>query len=131
MSTDDPPFVSQRDEPTTEVLFFEGLSVSISRQHCIDAMGPDEDGFCEFHYDYERFEFFLDRTTLHGRAYADEPTKAHLLGLEVDGSRALLTTADLQSTLARGAVHYFRSLGRTDLSWLDKSNEIRGYSPIP
>jgi hypothetical protein len=29
------------------------------------------------------------------------------------------------------AVRYFRDEGKTELTWLDPSNEVNGYSPVP
>jgi hypothetical protein len=125
---DELPLVSQPDGPVRELLFFEGISIGVSRKHCMDAMGPNEKGMYEFYYDLEQFEFFLEGRTLLGRAYKDEPGAAHLLAVKAAGRRKPLKVEDLHSTLARAAIHHFRSLGKTNLTWLDPS---KGYSPIP
>jgi hypothetical protein len=115
----------------TEKFIYEGQTVSVSREHCIDKMGPDADGRYEVHYDYEFFEFSLGATSLQGRAYADAPDEAHFLRVQIDGSTRLLTPADLLGIVALAAAQYFRGLGKTQLSWLDSSNQLTGYSPIP
>ena len=131
MSSEQLPITERRDDPTTEEFSSEGILIRVRRQHCVDAMGPDESGMYEFHYDYDLFEFSLGGTTLHGRAYSDEPDEAHFLTVEVAGNRDLLTSADLQSPLAQAAIRYFHRAGRTSLTWHDSENSVNGYSPIP
>jgi hypothetical protein len=131
MSSKELDFTERRDDPTTEEFVSEGVSISVRRQHCVDAMRPDEAGIYEFRYEYDLFEFCLGDAKLHGRAYTDEPNDAHFLAVEVRGNRDLLTPTDLASPLARAAIGYLRHVGRTNLSWLDSGNTTRGYSAIP
>ena len=127
----DLPFAQLREDPIVEEYTFEGHRVLVSRQHCIDSMGPYENGLYEFYYDFELIEFALGSIRLKARSYAGDPAEAHLLGMDVDGERKLLSASDLASVVPRAAVQYLRSRGKTELSWLDPTNEEVGYSPIP
>jgi hypothetical protein len=113
------PISLECDAPVDEEFLYDGHTVSVSRKHCIDKMGPDRDGYYEFYYDYELFEFSLGAMMLRGRAYADD-LEAHLLGVRIDGSSDSL---QLRTTrrLLRAAVGYFRA--RQDAARLARSFE--------
>ena len=125
------PNASRRDPPVLETLGFEGETIQVFRQHCVDALGPAEHGVYEFHYEFDLIELSLGATKVRVRAYTDEPDTAHLLGLESEGRRKPLTAIELLGFLPRAAIHYLRSLGRTSILWLDPHDSDRGYSPIP
>jgi hypothetical protein len=125
------PISQQCEAPVIEVFPYGDHAIGVSREHCIDKMGPDQDGYYEFYYDYELFEFSLGTTILHGRSYLDDPEEAHLTGVEVAGETKFLAVTDLQGILPRAAIHYFHTCGKTQLNWLDPSNELNGYSAIP
>lgn len=128
---DELPSVERRDDPITEEFTSEGRSISVRRQHCVDAMGPDAAGMYFFYYEYDDFEFCLGEAKLIGRGYTDEPDAASFSGLEVAGNEVPLTPADLTSPLAQASIRYLRSIGRSNLSWLDSENTNDGYSSIP
>ena len=72
----------------------------------------------------------MDTTTIFGRTYAHDQ-KADLRAIRIAGEARFLEAGDLQGVLGRAAVHYFRSHGRTQVIWLDPSDEQNGRSPIP
>jgi hypothetical protein len=127
----DLPISSECEPPVVEEISFEGEAVRVSRRRCIDKMGPDERGYYEFYYDFEDFEFSLGPLTLFGRAYAHDREGADFRGVRIGSESRFLQVGDLQGVLGRAAIHYFRGHGKTQLVWLDPSNELNGYSPIP
>jgi len=127
----DLPISGGCEAPVIEEFPYDEQTISVSSKHCVDKMGPDQDGYYDFYYDYQLFEFSLGTTTLRGRTYEDDPEEAHFLGIEVDGQRRLLSITDFEKPLLRAAIRYFHNSGRTQLNWLDPSNELDGYSPVP
>ena len=125
------PISAECEVPVLEEFPYEEQTISVSRKHCVDKMGPNQDGYYEFYYDYELIDFSLGTTTLHGRTYADDPEEAHLIALELDGQRKFLSVTDFETPLPRAAIRYFHNSGKTQLNWLDPSNELSGYSPVP
>ena len=93
------PISQECEAPVVEEFIYDGHTISVFRQHCIDKMGPDAEGYTEFYYDFEVFEFSLGTTMLRGRAYADTPEEAHLLGMQVDGENRV----PLQSRTSRAS----------------------------
>jgi hypothetical protein len=129
--TDELPISLECAEPIVETFAHTAGEVHVSRKHCIDKMGPDANGLYEFYYEYDLYEFSQGSETLHARSYTSEPEEAHVLGIESGGQRGLLAESDLAKALVRAALEYLRTTGKTKLTWLDPSNEVNGYSPIP
>jgi hypothetical protein len=125
------PISSERGDSLIETFPYEGREVRVSRTRCVDKRGPYPNGLYEFYYEYDLYEFMEGPETLHARSYTTEPEEAHLLAIEIDGQRQLLSRADLGRPLVKAALEYFRHAGKTRLDWLDSANEENGYSSAP
>ena len=106
-------------------------NISVSQQHCIDSMGPDENGNYEYYYEYDIYFFTDNKQTVNARSYVDEVTQAQFLRLDTGGAERLLETTDFQSDLVKTAAEYLRSIGKHELLWLDSNNKLDGYSAVP
>ncbi|WFU90471.1 hypothetical protein QA644_31345 (plasmid) [Rhizobium sp. CC1099] len=102
------------------------MTVEVS--HHIDASEPDADGFCDYHYEYDVFEFTDGSVTFLARAYSDEPEKAAMMARIEGQDHHLLTKRDLRHPLFLEAAAYLRAGGKTDLDWLDRRS--RAYVPL-
>jgi hypothetical protein len=102
------------------------MTVEVS--HHIDASEPDGDGFYDYHYEYDVYEFSDGVLTLLVRAYSDEPEKAALMGWYRGKARNWLKKQDLRHPLVLKAAAYLRASGKSRLDWLDRKS--RGYVPL-
>jgi hypothetical protein len=102
------------------------MTVEVS--HHIDASDPDADGFCDYRYEYDVFEFTDASVTFLARAYSDEPEKAAMMARIEGQDHHLLTKRDLRHPLFIKAAAYLRASGKTDLDWLDRRS--RAYVPL-
>ena len=100
--------------------------MKVTASHHIDASEPDENGFYDYHYEYDIYEFSRDGRTYFARDYVDEPDQAAFTScLEGEESR-LLEAADLTHPLLVQAAHYLNAAGKTRLDRLSKT----GYVPL-
>ncbi len=90
--------------------------------HHVDASEPDADGFYDYHYEYEIYEFTDGVRTLLARAYCDERGQAALMGWRKGVHRHLLTKRDLHHPLFLEAMAYLRMAGKSKLDWLDSKS---------
>ena len=102
------------------------MTVKVS--HHVDASEPDADGFYDYHYEYDVYEFTDRVRTLLARAYSDEPDQAALMGWNKGGNNRLLTKRDLGHPLFLEAAAYLRTAGKSKLDWLDRKS--RAYVPL-
>ncbi|RCS22118.1 hypothetical protein DUT91_19130 [Phyllobacterium salinisoli] len=102
------------------------LTVEVS--HHIDASGPDPEGFHDYHYEYDVFEFTDGFATLLARAYSDEPEKAALMVWSKGPNNHLLAKRDLHHPLFIQAAAYLRKTGKSRLDWRDRNS--RAYVPL-
>ncbi|WP_139187070.1 hypothetical protein [Rhizobium mongolense] len=102
------------------------MTVEVS--HHIDASEPGADGFCDYHYEHDVFEFTDGFVTFLARAYSDEPEKAAMMKRIERQDHHLLTKRDLRHPLFLRAAAYLRAAGKTDLDWLDAKS--RAYVPL-
>lgn len=104
------------------------MTVEVS--HHIDASEPDAEGFYDYHYeyDYDVFEFTDGVVTFLARAYSDEPEKAAMMTRTEGKRHHLLTKRDLRHPLFLQAAAYLRTVGKSDLDWLDRRS--RAYIPL-
>lgn len=103
------------------------MTVEVS--HHIDASEPDANGFCDYYYEYDVFEFTDGFVTFLARAYSDQPEKAAMMTrIEGQDHHHLLTKRDLRHPLFLKAAAYLRAAGKTDLDWLDTNS--RAYVPL-
>ncbi|WP_207900849.1 hypothetical protein [Rhizobium azibense] len=96
--------------------------------HHIDASEPDADGFYDYHYEYDLFEFTDGFVTFLARAYSDEPDGAAMMTRIEGNDHHLLTKRDLRHPLFLRAADYLRAAGKTNLDWLDRSSSA--YVPL-
>lgn len=103
------------------------MGVEVS--HHIDASEPDVEGFYDYHYEYDVFEFTDGVVTFLARAYSDEPERAAMM-TRTEGKRYhLLTKRDLRHPLFLTAAAYLRTVGKSHLDWLDRRSGA--YVPLP
>ncbi|CDZ41410.1 Hypothetical protein NGAL_HAMBI1146_43560 [Neorhizobium galegae bv. officinalis] len=102
------------------------MTVEVS--HHVETSEPDGDGFYDYHYEYDVYEFSDGVLTLLVRAYSDEPEKAALMGWNRGKTRYWLKKQDLHHPLVLEAAAYLRASGKSRLDWLDRVN--RGYMPF-
>ncbi len=94
------------------------MTVEVS--HHIDASEPDAEGFCDYHYEYDVFEFTDGVVTFLARAYSDEPEKVAMMTRTEGKGYRHLTRRDVHHSLFLEAAAYLRTVGKSDLDWLDR-----------
>lgn len=102
------------------------MQVTVS--HHIDASEPDEHGDYEYYYEYDIFLFTEGPLTLKARSYSDEGSQASLMGLGQAGKLHLLEYKDLKLPLVQQAVNHLRSLGKSEVRWLNP--RYARYEPV-
>ncbi len=106
-----------------------GLSIAIT--HCVDYYGPGEGGTHQILYDYETIVFEMGNEFVSGKRYSDTPNEASLTRIRsVDGER-FLEKIDFGKDLLKSSISYLQRQGAKTIKYLDKSNEIDGYSLVP
>jgi hypothetical protein len=101
------------------------MDVTVSRY--VDASEPNAEGYCDYHYEYDVYQFSLGGSTYVARSYIDDPDRAAFLScLDGDGSR-LLSSVNLVHPLLVAAADYLRDAGKTILERLSQSE---GYVPL-
>jgi hypothetical protein len=115
------------------------MTTAVSRH--IDAGTRDADGYYDYYYEYDLFEYSLGSRMLLARSYTDTPAEAHFLTIREGGAEArTLTRADTRSALFRQAARDLRARGKTELTWLAPVPLIvrlgikkgrRAYRPVP
>ena len=55
--TDELPISLECGDPVVESFVHTRHEVRFSRRHCVDKMGPDANGFYEFYYESDVYEF--------------------------------------------------------------------------
>jgi hypothetical protein len=98
------------------------MDVAIS--HHIDASEPDENGFYDYHYEYDIYEFERAGRTYFVRAYVDEPDQAAFMSCLEAGKARLLDADDLMHPLLLDAARYLHAAGKMQL---DRLSEFDGY----
>jgi hypothetical protein len=102
--------------------------MTMEMSHHIDASEPDADGFYEYHYECDVYEFTDGVMTLRARAYSDEPESAALMGWNKGKKGYRLTKRDLHHPLILEAAACLRTAGKTKIDWLDRNS--RAYVPL-
>lgn len=97
------------------------MDVRKTRQ--IDSGEPDAEGFVDYFYEYDVYEFVDGDLCVVARSYTDEPQEAHLLNRQVAGKRFLLDEADLQRPLVRDAIDALRREGKTQVRYLSRTRK--------
>ncbi|MEM6782803.1 MAG: hypothetical protein AAF624_03605 [Bacteroidota bacterium] len=117
--------ISTCDAYPAETIERDGLTITVARQHCIEASAPDADGLYEYYYDYDRYDLTAGDDVLTARTYRDSDS-GHLLSLVHKGTRRTLEPTDLTTPLAAEALARLRALGKTHLQWFNG----RKYAPL-
>lgn len=108
---------TERDLPAMEVAI----------SHHIDASEPDAEGFHEYHYEYDIYEFSRAGRSYAARSYIDTADRAAFLSRLEGGQERLLEPADLVDPLLVEAVDYLHAAGKTKL---DRLTKTEGYVPL-
>jgi hypothetical protein len=103
-------------------------AMHVERSHHVDASEPDEAGLHEYHYEYDIYSFSDGVRCITARSYADQPSEAHFLGIEVRGKSRLMVDRDISQPLFLSALEYLQAQGKTDLRWL--SGRGNGYETV-
>lgn len=96
--------------------------MTMAMSHHIDASEPDVDGFYEYYYEYDVFEFTDGVMTLLVRSYSDEPEMAALMGWNKGKKSYRLTKRDLLHPLILEAAAFLRTTGKSKIDWLDRNS---------
>jgi hypothetical protein len=96
------------------------MTVEVS--HHVDASEADADGFHDYHYEYEIYEFTDGVRTLLARAYSDEPEMAALMRWYTGKHSYWLKKRDLHHPLFLEAMAYLRMAGKSKLDWFDRKS---------
>jgi hypothetical protein len=99
--------------------------MKVNKTHHIDKSEPDENGMYDFYYDYHIYEFSEGKTKLVARSYKGD-NEAHFLRKEIDGEKAFIDLADLESSLLSSAVEYLKNEGIETVNYLGQE----GYVPV-
>jgi len=115
-------------ERTVEV---QQLTIHVLHEHCVESLGPDSSGKFVYHYEYDVYRFSNKDSFIKARSYAIEPDEAHFLEIKVNGNRRMLEPSDCKNPFVKAAIQYLQELGKSKLTWLDRSNTHDGYSKVP
>jgi hypothetical protein len=104
----------------------DGTTMNVTISHHVDASEPDEQGFYDYHYEYDIYRFLGDGRCYFARSYVHEPEQAHFLSCQEGADSNLLGPDHLKDPLLADAVKYLRGLGKTRFERLSGS----GYVPL-
>jgi hypothetical protein len=94
--------------------------------HHVDASEPDEQGFHDYHYEYDIYRFSFAERCYVVRSYCDQPGRADFLSCQEGSESRLVGPRDLADPLLAGAVDYLRAAGKTSFERLG----TEGYVPL-
>ena len=63
-------------------------SMEVSKVYEIDCSEQDENGYYEWYYEYDLYEFSFGCIKLHARSYFDTPKEVSFFAYEKDGKRS-------------------------------------------
>jgi hypothetical protein len=102
--------------------------MEVRKSRHVDCSEPDAEGFFDYHYEYDIYEFIEGDVCVVARSYTDEPHEAHFLSRAVAGKRFLLAMADLKRPLFRSAIGVLEQEGKTQIRYLDEKHSA--YLPV-
>ncbi len=97
-----------------------------SEEHIIDASDQDENGFYEYYYEYDKYEFAFNKLTLIAKSYKDEDDEASFFASVVNGKREMVLNEHISSPEMEQAVRYLQAKGKNKFTVLTE----QGYIPI-
>ncbi len=103
--------------------------VWVKQDHHIDHLGRLFDGSYKILYEYDLYRFNDAEYLTTARSYVDTPMEASFGGLEFKGEKRFLEESDFQLPIFKTAIEYLILIGKSDITWLDRSNG--GYSLVP
>ena len=88
--------------------------MKVSKTHEIDCSEMDDDGFYDWYYEYDLYEFSFGNIRLHAKSYADTPEEVSIFAYEKDGERSILDNNIIETFEFLNALKYLKSLGIYD-----------------
>ena len=101
--------------------------MEVRKTRLTDSAEPDVNGFVDYFYEYDMYEFVGRGLSLTARSYTDNGHEAHFLGRQGTSSNHLLKTEDFEHPLFLEAVAILKAEGKTEVNFLTE----HGYMPVP
>ena len=87
--------------------------MKVRRTHHIDASELDENGYYDYYYEYDVYEFEEDGLSIIVRCYSDTPEEANFLCTKRNGEIGGFRQEHVDTYLFKAAVEYLRSEGKS------------------
>jgi len=95
----------------------------------VDSAEPDADGFADYFYEYDVYEFSDRELCFVARSYTDNLHEAHFLRKQTGDQRSMLEANDFQHPLFLLALAALKNDGKTEFNFL--SQKSGSYAPVP
>ena len=103
---------------------WDSAEMNVKKKRHIDKGEQDEEGYSDYYYEYDSYEFSDGQITFHARSYTDEDTEAHFLR-KVDGKKTLIVSPeDLKTPLFQLAIKHLRLEGKRTLRYLAPDSDV-------
>ncbi|MGF1866589.1 hypothetical protein L4D15_15200 [Enterovibrio norvegicus] len=86
--------------------------MQVLKKHKIDAGERDENGYYDYYYEYDDYEFVVDEFSLIARSYTDELEEVSFRAVAVKGERKMLTEQELSLSVFKEAIDHLKLEGK-------------------
>ncbi|EGG93159.1 hypothetical protein IMCC1989_1631 [gamma proteobacterium IMCC1989] len=88
--------------------------MEVLKTHEIDCSEKDENGYYDWHYEYDLYEFSFGAIKLHARSYSDTPKEVSFFAYEKNGERSKYDNSLIEQPEFLKALKYLKDLGIYD-----------------